>query len=258
MSNQQYMSNTQYWEDRLMSSLKLTDKQVTARMKKLYIQAYKNIQHELLIIWNDMLAKGEVSNTALMTHERYKVLMDIIQKELYFLGEKQIELLQLSLLDVFSQGQLALEESMDIPPTTMNEKVAEQIVRQSYKGATFSERIWSDMSKLKEQIEKKVVETAVQGKDVRKVSKELAIRMNVGLSDAKRIVVTETARVFNQGTAQRAWENGYTHYKFLAHKDEKTCPVCRELDGKIFPITDLSHVPPIHPHSRSTILIVTD
>ena len=71
------MQNREYWEERINNALSLTEKQVTTRMKKLYKQAYKNIQNELLIIWNDMLANGEVSNTALMTHERYKVLQEI-------------------------------------------------------------------------------------------------------------------------------------------------------------------------------------
>lgn len=245
------MQNREYWEERINNALSLTEKQVTTRMKKLYKQAYKNIQHELLIIWNDMLASGEVSNTALMTHERYKTLQELIQRELHFLGEKQIEFMQMSLIEVFFRGQIALEESLNIPPTTLNEKVAEEIVRQAYKGATFSERIWADMSLLKEQIEKKIIETAIQGKDVRKVSKELQERLNVGLSDAKRIVITETSNVFNEACRNRAIENGYTSYTVLTERG--ACEKCTPLKGKHFSLYE--KVLPKHPYCKCTMLI---
>ena len=248
------MQNREYWEQRINDALKLTEKQVTERMKKLYKQAYKNIQNELLIIWNDMLASGDVSNTALMTHERYKTLQELIQRELHFLGEKQIEFMQMSLIEVFSQGQIALEESLNIPPATLNEKVAEEIVRQAYKGATFSERTWADMSLLREQIEKKIIETAIQGKDVRKASKELQERLNVGLSDAKRIVITETSNVFNEACRTRAIEKGYTSYTVLTERG--ACEKCIPLKGKQFSLYE--KVLPKHPYCKCTMLIDVD
>ncbi|WP_352399371.1 minor capsid protein [Anaerotignum sp.] len=254
------MDNKTYWAERMDNALKLSEKQVTMPLKKLYRKAFNNIKGELLNIWLDMAGEGEISQSALYQRNRMSNLQALLSKELKKLGETNIEYMQIGLFATFQNGYESMDNFLGLKGTFsfLDEQVANQIINQNYKDANFSERIWSDMDKLRTQIEDSVTKSALQGKDVRKVAKELQERMNVAYSSSKRITVTETGRIFNESCRQKAMDRGYTSYQFLAYEDEKTCEECMELDGKIFPLTDTEHMPPIHPNSRSTILIVVD
>jgi SPP1 gp7 family putative phage head morphogenesis protein len=254
------MDNKVYWAERMENALKLSEKQVTRPLKLLYRKAFKNIRTELLNVWLDMAGDGEISQSALYQRNRMSNLQALLSKELKKLGETNIEFMQTSLYNTFQNGYADMNNFLGIKGTFsfLDEQVAREIISQNYKGAVFSERIWNDMDKLRLQIEDSVTKSALQGKDVRKVAKELQERMNVAYSSSKRITVTETGRIFNESCRQKAMDRGYNSYQFLAYEDEKTCEECMALDGKIFPLTDTAHMPPIHPNSRSTILIVVD
>ncbi|MCI2000277.1 MAG: minor capsid protein [Clostridia bacterium] len=252
------MTNNTYWQDRMDNVQKLSNKQVTQRLKKLYQQANKRINKEINNIWMQMLEDGEISTANLYKSMRFSNLQNLLQKELYSLGLENEKYLSSALLKVAEHAYTDMNTYINKPAdlTILDTETAKQIVAQQYKGAVFSERIWNNTAKLKGVIENKIVETSILGKDVRKASRELNKLMGEGYNQSKRIVVTETSRVYNESCRQKAKDNGYTHYKFLAYEDERTCEECMELDGKIFPIDDTEHMPPLHPNSRSSITIV--
>lgn len=54
---------------------------------------------------------------------------------------------------------------------------------------------------------------------------------------------------------------GIAHYCFLSSLDECTCPICGELDGKIFPVSEKQigiNCPPMHKGCRCTTVSVID
>jgi len=252
------MASNQYWQDRMENAQSLTEKQVTQKIRKLYQKANSRINKEVNNIWMQMLEDGEISTTNLYKANRFSNLQNILQKELFNIGAMNEKYLSSALLEVAKQGYSDMDSFIVKPIdfTIANTSNAQQIVHQSYKGAIYSERIWDSTTKLKGIIENKVIDSTVLGKDVRKVSKELQKVMGAGYSQSKRICVTETSHIYNESCRQKAQENGYTHYKFLAYKDERTCEECMALDGKIFPLDDTAHMPPLHPFSRSGITIV--
>jgi len=67
------------------------------------------------------------------------------------------------------------------------------------------------------------------------------------------IARTETLRAHNQGRMKFYNTVGVTKVEWMAVGDERECPVCRELDGKIFPIDKVPNIP-AHPHCRCQIL----
>lgn len=67
-----------------------------------------------------------------------------------------------------------------------------------------------------------------------------------------RTVITETA---GEAHMEAYKKHGVSQYRFMASYDERTCPVCGRLDGKIFD-RDKAQVgvnyPPMHPNCRCT------
>ena len=251
------MNSKVYWAERMENALKLSEKQVTKPLKKLYRKSFNHIKSELLNIWLDMAGEGEISQSSLYQRNRMSNLQGLLSKELRKLGETNIEYMQTALYNTFRNGYDSMDKFFGIKGafSFLDEQVAKQIVSQNYKGATFSERIWNDMDKLRLQIEDSIIKSALQGKDVRKVAKELQERMNVAYSSSKRITVTETGRIFNESARQKAMDRGYTSYSILIEPD--ACEDCvREFTGKHFNINE--SVLPLHPHCKCAVLIDID
>ena len=67
------------------------------------------------------------------------------------------------------------------------------------------------------------------------------------------IARTETLRAHNQGRVMFFQQVGITHVEWLAMGDERMCPECGPLDGKVFPL-DEPLDQPVHPNCRCTNL----
>ena len=139
----------------------------------------------------------------------------------------------------------------------INERVAEQIIYSNLAGATFSDRIWNNKFKLKELLEKSVVDTVISGKSKDTAVKEIRQRFGVGFNDADRIVRTETQRVINEGQRQTYKDRGYTQVNWLVADDERLCSECMAI-GQNSPY-GIDEVPAIaHPNCRCTIIPVVE
>ena len=72
------------------------------------------------------------------------------------------------------------------------------------------------------------------------------------------IARTETLRAHNEGRKVFYRQVGITKVKWLTAHDERTCPICRPLDGKVFGIDEVEG-PPRHAACRcSTCAVVLD
>lgn len=251
------MNNKEYWQERMDNALSLSEKEVLKPLKKIYKSAYNNIKDELINIWLDMVNDGEISQSFLYQNNRMSNLQTLIARELNKLGNINVEYMQTSFFNTFQQGFEDMSTFLGLTNafSFLDKQVANEIIKQNYKGANFSERIWNDINKLRIQIEDIVTKSALQGKDVRKVAKELQGRMNVSYSDSKRITVTETARIFNESCRQKALNSGYTSYSVLVEPD--ACKDCvSEFTGKHFNINE--SVLPRHPHCKCCMIIDID
>jgi len=68
---------------------------------------------------------------------------------------------------------------------------------------------------------------------------------------ATLIARTETLRAHNEGRKVFYRQVGITKVRWLIADDERTCPICRALDGKVFGIDEVEG-PPRHPGCRCT------
>ena len=249
------MNNNQYWQVRLSDSIfKKNTKTLQKQLLKYHKQASKTIENEIANLYVKMLSDGEISSNTLYSFSRYRILQDKIQKELYNLGKKEIESTQLTLLDSYKEVFTKTNEKLGIITdwTILNDNFAKEIVNANFKGADLSNRIWTNKSKLKQQLEKSIVDTVIVGKSKDIVVKNIIDRFGVSFSDADRLVRTETMRVLNDGQKESYINKGYTQVEWLVEDDDRLCEECSPLDGKIF---DINTVPSlIHPRCRCTFI----
>lgn len=256
--------NKNYWETRLSDEIYTKNTKLMQReLKKLYKSAANTIDYELTDLYNKMLADGEISANAMFRENRYKKLQDEINNQIINIGINEEKLVKDRLINSFKEiyqmtmKGLGFEKSW----TVMNDRMAEAIVTANFKGAKFSNRIWSNKDELRDKIEKVVIDNVIAGRNKDIGVRDIKERFSVGFSDADRIVRTETMRVLNEGQRQTYEDIGYTHYEFLAELDNRTSDECEDLDGDIFEFANAevgTNFPPMHPNCRSTVIPIVD
>lgn len=123
-------------------------------------------------------------------------------------------------------------------------------------GGNFSELIWKDKEKLVKALDDIVIKGLATGENFDKMADKLAKRMDTSKSNAKRLIMTESARMDNEGLLAYYKETEVKKLIFVATLDRRTSDICRAMDGEIFDIEDAKiglNVPPLHPYCRSVI-----
>ncbi|WP_069999439.1 minor capsid protein [Cellulosilyticum sp. I15G10I2] len=249
------MSN--YWQERLLDDIyNKNTKALEKKVISIYKQANKSINNEITKLWLSMLEDGEISASTLYKMNRFRALQDTIQRELYKLGTIEQEYIQSTLLDSYKQSYIGTNDGYNLNTslTIFNDNIAKNIVNANFKGAVYSDRIWLNKDKLREQIEKSIINTAITGQDVRKASRAVRDRFGVAYSDAERLIRTENMRVLNSGQMKSYIDNGYEKYRILASLDSRTSDICKEQNGNIYNFSEAIqgvNYPPFHVNCRS-------
>ena len=122
-------------------------------------------------------------------------------------------------------------------------------------GYNFSERIWRNKSKLVSELHNELTKNILTGQDPQKAIDSLAKKMNTSKYNAGRLIQTEQAYFSSAAQAESFKDLGVEEYQIVATLDSRTSEICRELDGKHYPMKDFvagSTAPPFHVNCRST------
>lgn len=137
----------------------------------------------------------------------------------------------------------------------------DEILKRPFVGYNYSQRIWGNTAKLTEQLYETILSGFLNGKPLKKMINELTETMGVGESAARRLIKTESAYYTNMAAVEGYKECGIEKYRYFAKLDLKVSNICKELDGKIFPMSEAQagvNLPPMHPWCRSSIGPVID
>lgn len=138
-----------------------------------------------------------------------------------------------------------------------SETAIEETVLKPWSGKSFSDRIWTDTTKLIDEVQEVLSVGLIQGHDIDKMSKKIARRMEVSQNRAKTLVRTETNYILSQATFDTYENFEVEQYEFLATLDYKTSEICQSLDKKLFFVKDRQvglNCNPMHPNCRSTTI----
>lgn len=132
-----------------------------------------------------------------------------------------------------------------------NAKMAKTVADSSFKNATFSERIWVNQDQLKNSLSSVLSNALIQGKNPREFIPQIRKKFDVSRCNAERLLRTEIARVQTQAQAESYEANGIDEYEYIACSLKDVCPLCKEMDGKVFKLKDMEigeNAPPLHPN----------
>lgn len=131
-----------------------------------------------------------------------------------------------------------------------------QAVSQSWLGENYSERIWSNRDKLSQVIKQELPQAIIQGQNPKTLAKTIQKRMNTSYFNAERLARTEYLNVLNEANYKAMKNSGlFKEYQYIATLDYRTSQICRDMDGKVFKMSDKQtgvNYPPLHPNCRST------
>ncbi len=123
-----------------------------------------------------------------------------------------------------------------------------------FKGATWSDNIWERQNVLRQIVAKMTEEYLLKGKNPTTFISQLRKEFDVSVSQAKRLAVTEGARVMTEAQKQALEANGYDEYEYIA--EPKACPSCAALSGKIYKVKNMmpgENAAPLHPNCRCSV-----
>lgn len=133
-------------------------------------------------------------------------------------------------------------------------KTAKEIAKGSFKGATFSQRIWSHMATLKNDLANALQQGLIAGIGSSELARRVKKKFNTSRYNAERLIRTEL-RALQTDVAMNSYKRqGIDRYVFLA-VNRKACPICRALNNKDFAVAEAQkgeNAPPIHPNCHCT------
>ena len=122
-------------------------------------------------------------------------------------------------------------------------------------GYNFSDRIWTNKSKLISELHGELSRGIMTGSDPQNAIDAIAAKMNTSKSNAGRLVMTEEA-YFSSAAQKKCFDDlDVEKYEIVATLDSHTSDICQSLDGQIFSMKDFEAgvtAPPFHPNCRST------
>ncbi|WP_227848191.1 minor capsid protein [Clostridioides sp. ZZV15-6598] len=123
-------------------------------------------------------------------------------------------------------------------------------------GLNFSERIWGKhRPALVNELHTKLTQSIIRGENPKNLVNEFAKKFNVSKSQAKNLIMTESA-FFASASRKDCFDDlDVEKYEIIATLDLKTSSICRELDGKVFDMKDYQvgiTAPPFHCRCRTT------
>ncbi len=129
---------------------------------------------------------------------------------------------------------------------------AKSLANESFKNATFSERIWSNQTALRNALSTELMQGLIGGKSAATIATNIRKRFNVSGTEAKRLARTELVRCQTGAQIDSYKEHGWKEFEFLAY-GARSCEICQSLNGKHYPIKDAmpaENMPPMHPNCR--------
>ena len=121
-------------------------------------------------------------------------------------------------------------------------------------GAAFSDRIWKDKESLVRELDRALTQSLITGKYPDAAAQMLVDKLGAGKRQARRLVFTEAAAVSTLAEKDCYTDLGVGEYEILATLDSKTSEICRSMDGRHFPVSEMKPgvtAPPFHPNCRT-------
>ena len=141
----------------------------------------------------------------------------------------------------------------------ISEKQVERMLRMKWYGQNYSQRIWKNTKELTEDLKTEMMVSLITGRTDRETAEIFNQKYGAGAVRSRRLIRTEAAWISSQMVLAGYKDAKIKEYRYLATLDLRTSKMCRDMDGKIFPLNEYvigKTAPPLHPWCRSTTVAV--
>ena len=190
-----------------------------------------------------------------MKTSRLEVLQANIKLHQYDLALSEFEIIDKHLTEsirrenLFSAGVL----NMTLGSFEASKVSADTIIYANFYSSNWSTNIWTRQNELRDIVKKGVADTVLRGKGTNILINNLRKEFDVSYGYARRLAVTESARVYSVAQKANYEANGVKEYEIMT--ELKACKICQPFNGKIFKVSELVpalNAPPFHPNCRCT------
>ena len=238
--------------DRLdMVNVEFKAKQLVERADRLRKRGQKVTSKDFTKVENDLMRLYNLK----MKTSRLEVLQANIKLHQYDLALNEFEIIDKHLIEsirrenIFSAGVL----NMTLGSFESSKISADSIVYANFNNATWSSRVWERQNELRNIVKKGVADTVLRGKGTNVLINSLKKEFDVSYGYARRLAVTESARVYSEAQKSNYEANGVEEFEVMT--ELKACHICQPFNGKIFKVSELVpalNAPPFHPNCRCT------
>lgn len=285
--------SSSYWDKRAIKRLNEAEKTSDAyikRIKKIYEQAYKDIEGEIARIYKnyskdtgvdveklkELLTRSETKKT---WEQMKRQGLDKYIKNNYKSRISRLEQMQAQIYAKAKQiyPKEELEQTMcykgiinnsyykavydtkigtgyDFSFNKIDNNLINSILNENWSGVNYSQRIWGNTDILAESLSQVLGGALLSGQSIEKTTKQIKDRFNVSKYYAERLVRTETNHFNNEADARAYEDMGIDKYVFVATLDNRTSEICQSHDNKVYDYKDKEvsvNFPPLHPNCRS-------
>lgn len=285
--------SSSYWDKRAterLSEAEKTSNVYIERIKKIYEQAYKDIDGEIARVYKnysketgldiqklkELLTRSETKKT---WEEMKRQGLDKYIKDNYKSRISRLEQIQAQIYAKAKQiyPKEELEQTMcykgvindsyykavydtqmgtgyDFSFNKIDDNLLNSVLNEKWSGKNYSERIWGNTDILADSLSQVLGGALLSGQSIEKTSKQIKDRFKVSKYYAERLVRTETNHFNNEADAIAYEDMGIKKYVFVATLDNRTSEICQNMDNKVFNYKDKEvgvNFPPLHPNCRS-------
>lgn len=206
----------------------------------------------------------QLENASARVHiSRLEAIKLQLQQQAEVLAEKQTEAVKGVAEGVYRSSYyhtaFELQKGVGVGWTlhAIDENVIEKVLSRPWTldKQTFSDRIWANKQALVNTVNTQITQMVMRGAAPDNTIKAIADRFKVSKSQAGRLVMTESAAFTNEARKDCFKDLDVEKYIIVETLDGKTCGLCAQLDGKVYPMSEYAvgvTAPPFHPWCRGT------
>ncbi len=206
----------------------------------------------------------ELENASARYHiSRLEAIKLHIQQSLEVLFGNQLDALDSVMRSVYTDGyyHTAYEIHKGLGVgwefAALDERTISKVIKTPWAadGKNFSERVWDNRRKLVSELNKALTQNIILGQDPQKAIRTIAKKMNTSKVNAGKLVMTEKAFFSSVAQGDCFRELDVEQDEIVATLDFKTSPLCRDMDGQHFPMSQYEAgvtAPPFHVYCRTT------
>lgn len=229
---------------------------------KMSLSEYVRKGQSLNITPDDAIIK-ELKNVSSRVHiERLEALKMEIKAEIDLLSKTMENNLDKHLREVYRDTyyrsaysiQKGLDKFSNIEK--LNPELIERLVYKPWTkdNTNWSKRIWGNDSKLVNTLHTNLTQNIIVGKPLKDIIDIVEERFNVERNIATRLIMTESAAYHSRAKERCMKDLGCEKYEVIATLDDRTSPICRSMDSKVFYMKDYQvgvTAPPFHSNCRT-------